>query len=303
MSDLLESILRGLGQGSVYALLALGFVIIYKATRVISFAQPAMMMTGAVTTSYLVPAMGFVLFTGFSFFLSVALAALLTAGLALVVERLAIRPMVGKEVFAVAIITIGLDIAIRVVANGFIGLGDRPIGFPWGLQRVDALGLQVQIRHLVMMVTLALVAVALYYFFAKTRYGLAMRAAAFDQEAAMTQGVDVGRVFAISWGMAAGLAAIAGALLATGAGVSRQLWLVALVALPAIILGGLDSLPGAVIGGLAVGVVESLVGTYQREFAPWLGDNVSQVSPYVLMLLVLLVRPYGLFGTPEVRRV
>lgn len=303
MSDLLEAVLRGLGTGSVYALLALAFVIIYKATRVISFAQPAMMLTGAVVTSYLTPAIGFVLFTGLSFFISVALAALITALLALVVERLAIRPMVGKEVFAVAIITIGIDIAIRVVVNGFIGLGARPIGFPWGLDRVELFGLQVQIRHLVMMATVAVVVVLLYLFFQKTRYGLAMRAAAFDQEAAMTQGVSVGAVFAMSWAMAGALAAVAGSLLATGAGVDRQLWLVALAALPAIILGGLDSLEGAVIGGLAVGVVEALVGTYQREYAPWLGDNVALVSPYVLMLLVLLAKPYGIFGTPEVRRV
>jgi hypothetical protein len=98
-------------------------------------------------------------------------------------------------------------------------------------------------------------------------------------------------------------AAVAGSLLAISAGVDRQIWIVALVALPAIILGGLDSLEGAVVGGLAVGVVESLVGTYQRDYAPWLGDNFAVVSPYVLMLLVLLAKPYGIFGTPEVRRV
>ena len=240
MSDFLESVIRGLGNGSVYAILALGFVIIYKATRVISFAQPAFMLTGAVVTSYLTPAIGFIVFTGLSFFVSVALAALATAAVALVVERVAVRPMVGKAVFTVAIITIGIDIAVRVVVNGYIGLGARPIGFPWGFQSFDVFGLQVQKRHVVMMVTVALVGVALYYFLQKTRYGLAMRAAAFDQEAAMTQGVSVGGVFAMSWGIAGALAGITGALLATGAGVDRQLWLIALVALPAIILGGLD---------------------------------------------------------------
>jgi len=110
-------------------------------------------------------------------------------------------------------------------------------------------------------------------------------------------------VFAISWALAGAMAAIAGTLIASSVGVDRQLWLIALVALPAIIVGGLDSLPGAVVGGLAVGVVEALVGSYQRDLAPWLGSNFAQVSPYVLMLLVLLARPYGLFGTPEVRRV
>jgi branched-chain amino acid transport system permease protein len=303
MTEFLETLIRGLGTGSVYALLALGFVIIYKSTGVISFAQPALMLSGAVTASYLTPALGFMLFTGLSFFVSLAAAALVTAVVALVIERLAIRPMVGRPVFVVAIITIGIDIAVRVVASGFIGLGARPIANPWGLERATLLGLRIQERHLVMMAVLVVLVTALMLFYRYTRFGLAMRAAAFDQEVALTQGISVGSVFAVSWALAGALAAIAGTLLATNAGVDRQLWIVALVALPAIIVGGLDSLPGAVVGGLAVGVVESLVGSYQRDFAPWLGDNVATVSPYALMLLVLLVKPYGIFGTAEVRRV
>jgi branched-chain amino acid transport system permease protein len=295
MIEFLESVLRGLGLGSAYALLAIGFVIIFKSTGVVSFAQPAMMLTGAVVVSYLSPEVGF--------FAALALGALALAGLGLFVERTAIRPMVGRPVFVVAIITIGIDIAIRVVANGFIGLGARPIGDPWGLSRVSIGDLDVQWRHIAMMVTTALVLAVLFWFFRYTRYGLAMRATAFDQEAALTQGVNVGSVFALSWALAAGLAAVAGSLLATGTGVDTQLWIITLVALPAIILGGLDSLEGAVIGGLVVGVVESLVGTYQGQLAPWLGNNFASVSPYVVMLLVLLIRPYGLFGTPEVQRV
>jgi branched-chain amino acid transport system permease protein len=295
MIEFLESVLRGLGQGSAYALLAIGFVIIFKSTGVVSFAQPAMMLTGAVVVSYLSPEVGF--------FAALALGFLALAALGLFVERAAIRPMVGRPVFVVAIITIGIDIALRVVANGFIGLGARPIGSPWGLDRMTIGGIELQERHLAMMVTTAVVLAVLFWFFRYTRYGLAMRATAFDQEAALTQGVSVGSVFALSWALAAGLAAIAGSLLATGTGVDQQLWIITLVALPAIILGGLDSLEGAVIGGLVVGVVESLVGTYQGQLAPWLGNNFASVSPYVVMLLVLLIRPYGLFGTPEIERV
>jgi len=303
MTDFLEVVLRGLGAGSVYALLALGFVIIFKSTGVINFAQPAFMLTGATISSFVAPAIGVVLFASFSFFLSLAVAALLTALLGLAIERSAIRPMVGRPAFVVAIITIGIDIAIRVVTSGFIGLGARPIPNPWGLERASFLGMEVQERHIVSMATLVVIVVALTWFYRFTRFGLAMRAAAFDQEAALTQGVSVGSVFALSWAMAGALAAIAGTLLATTAGVDRQIWIVALIALPAIILGGLDSLEGAVIGGLAVGVVQALVGSYQRDLAPWLGDNFAVVSPYVLMLLVLLAKPYGIFGTPEVRRV
>lgn len=303
MTDFVEAFVRGLGTGSIYALLAVGFVIIYKATGVISFAQPAMMLTGATVTSFVAPAIGFVAIAGLSFFISMLAAAVLTAVVALVIERFAIRPMVGRPAFVVAIITIGIDIAVRVVTSGFIGVGVRPIPNPWGLERVNVLGVQVLERHLVSLAVLAVVVVGLWFFYNRTRHGLAMRAAAFDQEAALTQGVSVGSVFAASWALAGALAAIAGTLLAMSAGVDRLLWIVALIALPAIILGGLDSLEGAVIGGLAIGVVESLVGSYQSDVAPWLGNNFAVVSPYVLMLLVLLVKPYGLFGTPEVRRV
>lgn len=303
MIELLEALVRGMGVGSAYALIAIGFVIIFKSTGVISFAQPALMLAGAVAVSHLVPGLVTVLPRTPAFLLALLLGALGVAVLALALERLAIRPMVGRPVFVVAIITIGLDIAIRVVANGFIGLGARPIGDPWGLRRFSVGDLQVQWRHLVMMATAVLVLAVLFWFFRYTRHGLAMRAAAFDQEAALTQGVSVGAVFALSWAMAGGLAAVGGALLATGGGVDQQLWILALAALPAIILGGLDSLGGAVIGGLMVGVIQSLVGSYQRDVAPWLGDNFAVVSPYAVMLLVLLVKPYGLFGTPEVRRV
>ncbi|MEU4447357.1 branched-chain amino acid ABC transporter permease [Actinosynnema sp. NPDC050801] len=294
MTEFLQSLIRGLGSGSIYALLALGFVIIYKSTRVISFAQPAFMLAGAVLVSYLAAEVGF--------FAAVPIAAVLIAVLALGVERTVLRPMIGKPVFVVAIITIGVDVVVRVVTNAFIGLDVRQVGDPWGLSTVTLLGVEVQQRYLVMFGTTVAVVAVLFAFFRFSRVGLAMRAVAYDQEVALAQGISVGSVFALSWAIAGGLAALAGVFVATGAGVDQQLWVIALKALPAIILGGLDSLGGAVVGGLAVGVVESLVGTYQGDVAPWLGPNFALVAPYVLMLLVLLVRPYGLFGSKEVER-
>ncbi len=297
MTEFLQSLSRGLGTGSLYALLAVGFVIIYKSTLVISFAQPALMVAGAVAVTYL--AVDF----GLNFFVAVPIAVIATAALGLVVERVALRPMVGKPVFVIAIITLGVDIFIRVIVNRFIGLNVRQVGDPWGLNVIDVGGVVIQQRYLAMVVTTAAVVAGLFAFFKYSRIGLAMRATAFDQETALAQGISVGTVFALSWAIAGGLAALAGTFLGTSAGIDQQTWLVALKALPAIILGGLDSIGGAVVGGLAVGVLESLVGTYQGQYAPWLGQNFAVVSPYVLMLLVLLVRPYGLFGTPEVERV
>ncbi|MCW6009012.1 branched-chain amino acid ABC transporter permease [Micromonospora sp. CPCC 205371] len=294
MTELIEAVLRGLGTGSVYALLALGFVIIYKATRVISFAQPAFMLAGVTMVTYLVLEV--------SFWVAVPVAAFLTGLLALGVERLAVRPMIGRPAFVVAIITLGVDVAVRVVVNAFIGLDVRNVLDPWGLRTVGIRDIDMQQRHLAAFLTTAALVAALFAFFRFTRMGLAMRAAAYDQEAALAQGVSVGAVFALSWGLAGALAAVAGTFAAAGSSVDAGLWLIALTALPVIILGGLDSLPGAVVGGLAIGVLQELTATYQNH-APWLGGNVSVITPYVVMLLVLLVRPYGLFGTREVERV
>ncbi len=295
MVDLLEAVVRGLGRGAIYALLALGFVIIFKATRVISFAQPAFMLAGAVLVTFLVGPLGF--------YGALLAAVVLTALLALGVERVAVRPMVGRPSFVVAIITLGVDVAVRVVATAFLGINVRQVGDPWGLETVNLLGLRVEQRHLAVIATATVVVAALFAYFRYTRMGLAMRAASYDQEAALAQGVSVGSVFAVSWAMAGGLAAVAGTFVAAGENVDGLMWRIALVALPVIILGGLDSLPGAVVGGLLVGVLQELAANYQTHAPAWLGENVSIITPYVVMLLVLLVKPYGLFGTREVERV
>ncbi len=297
MTQLLQAITSGLGQGAAYALIAVGFVIIYKATSVISFAQPALMAAGATAVALLTGQAGLGFYT--AVVVAVVGAALLGAG----VERTVLRPMVGKPVFILAIITLGLDVVIRNVTNRFIGFNVRPMNDPWGLDRTTLLGITIQHRHLAALVTTAVLLAALYAFFQYSRTGLAMRAAAIDQEASQAQGVNVGTVFGLSWAFAAALAAIAGVFIGAGSTVDQQTWVVGLKALPAIILGGLDSVVGAVVGGLAVGVVEALFATYQGTYMPWLGSNFSIVAPYVLMLMVLLVRPYGLFGTPEVQRV
>lgn len=295
MTELVQCIVRGLGDGSVYALLAFGFVIIYKSMGVISFAQPALMLSGAVLVTYLVASV--------NFYLAVVLAAAAIALLAVGVERTVLRPMIGKPVFVISIITLGVDIVIRVVVNAYIGLDVRQVGAPWGLATSRLLGIEVQQRHLIMFVTTMVLVTILFAFFRYSRMGLAMRAVAFDQEVALAQGVSVGQVFMLSWAIAGALATIAGVFVSTGAGVDQQLWIIAFKALPVIILGGLDSLGGAVIAGLAIGVVESLVATYGADIAPWLGGEFSLVTPYLVMMVVLLVRPYGLFGTREVIRI
>lgn len=298
MEELFATIVRGLGQGSVYTLLGLGFVIIYKATQVVNFAQPSLMILGAYFTSY------FTIDQGLPFPAAVFAAMLVTALIGALTERVAMRPMVGEPVFSAAMVTVGVFIVLTVIANDFIGVNIRQVGDPWGLQTVEMLGARVAQADLAKIVVTAIVVAGLMAYFRYSRAGLAMRATAFDQETALAQGIKVGRMFGLSWALSGGLAAIAGVFVGGGgAGINTTTQLVALKALPAIILGGLDSIGGAIVGGLAIGVVESLTKTYQPDVAPWLGQGFDTVVPYVVMLLVLLFRPYGLFGTPEVERV
>jgi branched-chain amino acid transport system permease protein len=294
---LLQSTVQGLGLGTVYVLLGLGFVIIFKSMGVISFAQPGLMVLGAWWVVYF----GRVLGLGFP--VAVVISVLLTAFVGMALERVAIRPMIGEPVFAIAILTIGLDIVLRVIVNDLLGPQVRSIGDPWGLKTFSVTGVVIQQRYVARLLIGAAIVALLLAFFRYTRIGLAMRATAFDQEVALAQGVSVGAVFALSWAIAGGLAALAGTFVGLGSGIDQQSAFVALKALPAIILGGLDSIHGAVVGGLLVGLIEGYSLTYQSQYAGFLGDNFSQVVPYLVMLAVLLVRPFGLFGTREVERV
>lgn len=298
MTDFVQAVVNGFGQGSIYALLALGYVMIYKATRVISFAQPSLMVIGGLISYH------FTTELGLPFWVGMALGIVGGALVGMVVERLALRPMLGKPVFTLAIITIGVDIVLRIVANRYIGVQSRIIEYPGGAERYSLGGVSISHQRVGLIAVTAVTVAALAMFFQYSRTGLAMRATALDQETALAQGIRVGAVFALAWAIAGGLAAIAGTFVAAGnAGIEQTSWVIALKALPAIIIGGLDSVPGAVIGGLAVGIVEALTATFQPDVAPWLGANFSLVAPYALMFVVLLVRPYGLFGTKEVERV
>lgn len=298
MDVFVETIVSGLALGAIYGLLGLGFVMIYRATDVVSFAQPALMVFGAYWTVYFAQVMDL------SFFLAVPIAAVVGAAAGAIIERTLLRPLVGRPPFSAVMVTIGVDIILRVVTHDLIGLEQRSIGDPWGLRSIEIAGVGIAQSDVAVLAASILVVGALLAFTKYAKYGLAMRAAAFDQEAAMAQGIPVGRMFGLAWALAGALAAIAGTMVSMGASsLSRSTWVFALKALPVIILGGLDSIAGALVGGAIIGISESLVNQYQTGIAPWLGDGFSLIVPYFVMVLVLLVKPYGLFGTPEIERV
>jgi branched-chain amino acid transport system permease protein len=298
MQILIESLVRGLGLGGLYALLGVSFVIIYRATGVINFATPALMILGAFFTGSFGNA------AGLPFWLSVLLGMLVMAIIGLIIERIALRPMVGRPAFSAATVTVGVFIVLLIVAGRLIGSELLTVNDPFGLNTVDVLGARLFTIDIARFI-IALAAIGIVgLFLVRSRTGLAMRATAFDQETSLAQGINVGRMFGLSWAIAAAMASLAGALLTAGSsGVETTIALVALKALPVIILGGLDSIKGSVIAGLIIGIAESITRTYQPIYAPWLGANFDVIVPYLIMIIVLMVRPYGLYGTKEVVRV
>lgn len=298
MTEFVRALTGGVALGSIYSLLGLSFVIIYKATGVISLAQPALMVLGAWWTIY------FATIVGWNFFAALAVAVVIAGLIGALIERIAMRPMVGKPVFAAVMVTIGIDVIVRTIAHDLIGPRLRSVGDPWGADTFAFGEVAVAQRDVAVTIAAFVVVGLLLLFYRFTRYGLAMRATSFDQETALAQGIPVGRMFGLAWGIAAALAAVAGSFVGSGVnGVGPDTWVVALKALPVIILGGLDSIGGAVVAGLIIGLAERLAGVYVPQHATFLGPSFSLVVPYLVMLLVLLVRPYGLFGTPEVERV
>jgi branched-chain amino acid transport system permease protein len=309
ISPAAQALVTGLSLGSIYALLAMGFVIIFKATQVLNFAHGALATLGAFlvavfATTWEIPGRWIAGLPDLVSWTTAALLALLTAGLIGVgLERVFIRSMVGEELFAVAIVTLGLDIVLRTILNDFLGVNGRALGDPWGTGVFDLGFLRIAYTEVLQVVVTITLVIAIALFF-RTRTGVAMRATAFDQEAARAQGISVGRIFSLSWGIGAVFAGVAGVFLSVHprgpAGVTQQTAFFAFAAFPAIVLGGLDSLVGAVVGGLIIGLAQAYSGLLPWDF---LGSGFGGVVPYFVMLLVLFIRPYGLFGTEEIRRV
>jgi branched-chain amino acid transport system permease protein len=298
VTDFLQVCFAGLALGARYALVALGFVIIYRATGVINFAQGGLLAVGAYLTYALANQ------AGLPFWPAVLLALLCSGLLGASLERVVLRRMVGQPIFSVIMVTIGLLFILDQAVTWIWGFDALNLDDPWGVETVDAGGVVLSVRDLWTLALTALALAALFAFFRFSRLGVAMRATAMDPEAALAQGISARSVYAASWAIAAVLATIAGVTLASGpAALSPGIGAIALLAFPAMIVGGLESPGGAVAGGIIIGLAQALTAGYQEDLFPWAGDGFSAVMPYVVMILILLVRPYGLFGAREVRRV
>jgi branched-chain amino acid transport system permease protein len=298
VSQFFELVLSGLMLGCIYGLIAMGFVIVFKATNVVNFAHASIVMLGAFLVAKWHGSLGFV---G-----AVVISAVACAAVGALLDFVFVRPMRrrGGGIDALAILTIALNILLGTQLIRAVGNDLLPSGAPWGADTTSLLGADIpQARIAAAIVALALIAV-FYLAFTRSNWGVAMRSAASDPEAATLMGIRLSRVAAGAWAVAGALAAIAGTFFVSfpAGGVSNATGLLALSAIPVAVLGGLDSTAGALVAGLLIGVAQQLAAGYQDNLA-FLGRGLSNVVPYVVLLVVLLWRPSGLFGTREVTRV
>ena len=281
----LQLVISGIAQGCIYGLIALGFVLIYKATETVSFAQGDLMMLGAFA------GLAGMTRLGFPFWLAVISAIGAMALLGLVTERLVIRPILGQPAFSIVMLTIGLGYVGRGLITMIPGIGTEThtLPVPYKDQSWTLGGLVVSMEQTAVIVVTAVLCAALYALFKYSKLGLAMQASSQNQLAAYYMGIPVKRLNGLVWALAAAVAAIAGLLLAPITFVHANMGFIGLKAFPAAVVGGFGSLPGAIVGGLVIGIVESLSGFY-------LPEGFKDIAAYIVVLIMLMVKPNGLFG-------
>ncbi|OWU70928.1 branched-chain amino acid ABC transporter permease [Phaeobacter sp. 22II1-1F12B] len=290
--ELLQLIIGGLANGCIYGLVALGFVMIYKSSEGVNFAQGDMMMLGA----FIALGLGNSDQMGLPFAVAVVLAMILMFGISWGVERVVVRQIFGQPQFALVILTIALGFIFRFVAGSIWGYTPLVLETPFAGQNMRTGGIVISLSDLVTIGVTLVLTVALWSFFAFTRIGLAAQAASQNQMAAYIVGVPVMRVNSLIWGLSGAVATVAGVLYATRGAIDPNIGLLGIKAFAAAVIGGLGSLPGALIGGLVIGVIEPIAGRY----AP---GELAKMSPYIIMLIVLVTRPGGLFSQIHMKKV
>ena len=281
----LQLVIAGVAQGCIYGLIALGFVLIYKATETVSFAQGDLMMLGAFC------GLACMTVLGWPFWVAVIACVAAMAAFGFLAERAVVRPILGQPAFSIVMLTIGIGYVLRGLVTMIPGIGTEThtLPVPYKDAVIQAGTLVLNVEQLVVIGATGALCAALYALFRYSRIGLAMQAASQNQLAAWYMGIPVQRLNALVWALAAAVAALAGILLAPITFVHANMGFIGLKAFPAAVVGGFTSLPGAIVGGLVIGVVESLSGFY-------LPPGFKDVAAYVVVLLMLMVRPNGLFG-------
>jgi branched-chain amino acid transport system permease protein len=286
----IELVVSGLAIGAIYGLIAMSFAVIYKATGIVNFAQGEMGMLTAYTTWSISVTLG----TGGV--ATVFLAIVIGAVLGLICERLVMRPMLGEPVLSVVLVTIGMAVVLRSIVTIIWGASPQKFEVAGADTIVQIAGMGVRVSQVSVLLLLLLAIAGFWFFLRHSRFGVAMRAVAADEKTARLMGVSTARVQAVAWAAASALAGLAGALFAVIYGLTPTVFELGLKAFPATVLGGFDSILGSGASGLIIGVFENLVGGY-------LPSTLKEISGFMLILVVLMVRPFGLFGEKRIERV
>ncbi len=292
---LLHFLINGLIIGTLYGVVAMCFVLIYKASQVVNFAQGEFLLIGAWVCWWILTDLQVPFVWGFM----LTLVFMLVFGVLL--QVVVLRPMIGEPVISVIMVTIGLSIFFQALMKWLFGVFVQPFPPIFETKAVNILGLNVQTVYLMSMAISVVIMAAFAWFFKFSRIGLAMRATAFDQQVAQSLGISIKQVFAISWAISAMVSAVAGVTVGIVNGVSSELSFFGIKVFPAAILGGLDSIVGSIVGGLVIGLLENVAEFVDGQWLNW--GNLITVAPFYALILILMLKPYGLFGTEEIERV
>ncbi len=295
MALFLQLLVNGIIVGALYGVVAMSFVLIYKASRVVNFAQGEFLLIGAWVCWWLLTRWQLPFWIGFP----VTLVFMMVFGI--VLQVVVLRPMIGEPIISVIMVTIGLSIVFQAAMKWTFGVFAKPFPLIFTPPHVNLFGLEIQTVYVVSLVISLMIMAAFGLFFKYTRLGLAMRATAFDQQVAQSLGISVPKMFAMSWAISAMVSAVAGVTVGVVNGVSSALSYFGIKVFPAVIVGGLDSVVGGVAGGLIVGVLENLAHYLDSQWLHW--GNMYEIAPFYVLIVILMIKPYGLFGTEDIERV
>lgn len=292
---LFQLIVNGLIVGTLYGVVAMCFVLIYKASQIVNFAQGEFLLIGAWVCWWFLVEFQIPFFFGFL----ITLAFMMIFGI--LMQVVVLRPLIGEPIISVIMVTIGLSIFFQALMKWMFGVFVQPFPRVFEARAIDVLGLNVQPIYLLSFGISLLIMAGFAWFFKFSRMGLAMRATAFDQQVAQSLGISVKQVFAMSWAISAMVSALAGVVIGVVNGVSSALSFIGIKVFPAVILGGLDSIVGAVLGGIIIGVLENVAEFTDSQLLNW--GNMITIAPFYALIIILMIRPYGLFGTRDIERV
>ena len=292
---LIQLLVNGFIIGLLYGVVAMSFVLIYKSSQVVNFAQGEFLLVGAWACWWLLAKFSI------PFYMAFLITLIFMTIFGILVQMIILRPLIGEPIISIIMVTIGLSIFFQAIMNWMFGVFTEPFPEIFTTKSVKILGLNVQTVYLMSGLISILIMVSFALFFKKSRLGLAMRATAFDKQAAQSLGVSIKQVFAAAWAISAMVSAVAGVVFGIVNGISSGIAFMGIKVFPAVILGGLDSVLGAILGGMVIGILEHFAHYLDVQFLQV--GNLIRVAPFYALIIILMIKPYGFFGTKDIERV